>query len=49
MRDDLLPEGVGPYRTRYGSPSAQYAMVAVGILLLLLFAAGVFAFQLVAK
>ena len=31
-RDALLPPGVDSYRTRYGSPSAQYAMMA-GVLI----------------
>ncbi len=31
-RDVLLPPGVDPYRTRYGSPSAQYAMLATLVL-----------------
>ena len=37
-RDALLPPGVDAYRTRYGSPSAQYAILAT--LLLGLVAAG---------
>ena len=31
-RDVLLPPDVDPYRTRYGSPSAQYAMLATMVL-----------------
>ncbi len=27
-RDALLPPGVDPYRTRYGSPTTQYAVLA---------------------
>jgi len=30
--DDFLPEGVDPYRTRYGVPSTRYA-AAVGVLI----------------
>lgn len=41
-RDALLPPDVDPYRTRYGAPSAQYAVLAsVTVALLLL---GLFAF-----
>jgi hypothetical protein len=31
-RDALLPPGVDPYRTRYGAPSAQYALLATIVL-----------------
>ena len=31
-RDVLLPPGVNPYRTRYGAPSAQYALLATIVL-----------------
>jgi len=44
-KDAYLPEGVDPYRTHYGVPSARYA-VLVGVLVGLL-ALGIFAFLLV--
>jgi hypothetical protein len=31
-RDALLPPGVDPYRTRYGAPTAQYAVLATVVL-----------------
>lgn len=31
-KDAYLPDGVDPYRTRYGIPSARYAVLAVGVL-----------------
>jgi hypothetical protein len=45
-RDGFLPEGVDPYRTRYGAPSARYAVltsVSIGLLVLGL---GVFGYSL---
>ncbi len=45
-RDGFLPEGVDPYRTRYGAPTARYA-VLVGVLLgLVLLGLGVFGYLL---
>ena len=48
-RDDLLPDGVDPYRTRYGSPSAQYATIATMVGLFLFLALGVLAFYLFSR
>jgi hypothetical protein len=47
-RDALLPQGVDPYRTRYGPSSARYA-VKVGVLMVALLLFGVLAFLLVAQ
>jgi hypothetical protein len=45
-KDALLPSGVDPYRTRYGTPVARYA-VLVGVLIGALFAGlGVFGLSL---
>ena len=43
VKDTYLPEGVDPYRTHYGVPTAQYA-VLVGVLVALL-AMGVVVFM----
>ena len=43
-RDVLLPPDVDPYRTRYGSPSAQYAMLATMVLGLVAVGLGVLVF-----
>ncbi len=43
-RDALLPPGVDPYRTRYGSPSAQYAILATMVLGLVAAGLGVLVF-----
>ena len=37
-QDVYLPEGVDPYRTQYGAPAVMYGMLAIGVLLLLVFA-----------
>lgn len=36
-QDAFLPEGVDPYRTQYGAPAVLYAVLVVGILLLIVF------------
>jgi hypothetical protein len=43
-RDALLPPGVDAYRTRYGSPTAQYAMLATLVLGLVAAGLGVLVF-----
>ena len=43
-RDALLPPGVDPYRTRYGSPTTRYAMLATMVLGLVALGVGVVAF-----
>jgi len=43
-RDVLLPPGVDPYRTRYGAPSAQYAVLVTMAMGLLALGLGVFGF-----
>jgi hypothetical protein len=43
-RDALLPPEVDPYRTRYGSPSAQYAILATLVLGLVAAGLGVLVF-----
>ncbi len=45
-RDAYLPDGVDPYRTQSGVPSAQYTTIAVSIGLLLLVMLGLVAFFL---
>lgn len=36
-QDVYLPEGVDPYRTQYGAPAFLYAVLVIGILLLIVF------------
>jgi len=36
-QDAYLPEGVDPYRTQYGAPAFFYAVLIIGILLLIVF------------
>jgi hypothetical protein len=49
-RDVLLPEGVDPYRTRYGSGvSRQVAMVVVGLTVFLLLGGALLAFSMLGK
>ena len=43
-RDALLPPDVDPYRTRYGAPTARYAMLATMLLGLVALGLGVVAF-----
>ena len=43
-RDALLLPGVDPYRTRYGSPTTRYAMLATMVLGLVALGVGVVAF-----
>ena len=43
-RDALLPADVDPYRTRYGAPSAQYAILATMVLGLVAAGLGVLVF-----
>ena len=43
-RDALLPLGVDPYRTRYGSPTTQYALLATMVLGLAVAGLGVLVF-----
>ncbi len=43
-RDALLPPDVDPYRTRYGAPSAQYAVLATVLLGLVALGLGVLVF-----
>lgn len=43
-RDALLPPGVDAYRTRYGAPSAQYAILATMVMGLVALGVGVAAF-----
>ena len=43
-RDALLPPDVDPYRTRYGAPSAQYAVLVTMLLGLVALGLGVVAF-----
>lgn len=45
-RDVLLPPGVDPYRTRYGAPSAQYAVLASMVVGLVVAGLGLLAFLL---
>jgi hypothetical protein len=45
-RDVLLPPGVDPYRTRYGAPSAQYALLAAVVLGLVAAGLGVLFFSM---
>jgi hypothetical protein len=45
-RDALLPPGVDPYRTRYGAPSAQYAVLATVVIGLVVAGLGALAFLL---
>jgi hypothetical protein len=45
-RDALLPPGVDPYRTRYGAPTAQYAMLASIVIGLVVAGLGLLAFLL---
>jgi hypothetical protein len=46
-RDGFLPEGVDPYRTRYGAPSAQYAVLASVLIGLVALGLGLFAYLMV--
>jgi len=48
-RDGFLPDGVDPYRTQYGVPTAQYTMIATMVGLLLLMVLGVVAFSLYSR
>lgn len=48
-RDALLPPGVDPYRTRYGSPTAQYAVLVAVLIMLALVAFGLFSLWFVAR
>ena len=48
-RDTLLPPGVDPYRTRYGSPTAQYAVLIGVLVMLALVAFGLFSWWLIAR
>ncbi len=43
-RDGFLPEGVDPYRTRFGAPSTQYAVLASVLIGLVVLGLGVFAY-----
>jgi hypothetical protein len=36
-QDAYLPEGVDPYRTQYGAPAFLYAVLVIGVLLLIVF------------
>jgi hypothetical protein len=45
-RDALLPPGADPYRTRYGAPSAQYAVLATVLIGLVVAGLGLLAFFL---
>ena len=36
-QDAFLPEGVDPYRTQYGAPAFLYAVVVIGVVLLIVF------------
>ena len=45
-RDTLLPPGVDAYRTRYGSPTAQYAVLATMVIGLVVVGLGLFALLL---
>ena len=45
-RDALLPPGVDAYRTRYGAPSAQYAVLATTLIGLVVVGLGLLAFLL---
>jgi hypothetical protein len=45
-RDALLPPGVDPYRTRYGAPIAQYAVLATIVIGLVVAGLGLLAFLL---
>ena len=36
-QDAYLPEGVDPYRTQYGAPAFLYAVLIIGVLLLIVF------------
>ena len=45
-RDALLPPGVDPYHTRYGAPTAQYAVLASMVIGLVVAGLGVLAFLL---
>jgi hypothetical protein len=46
-QDALLPEGVDPYRTQYGAPAVFYAILVVGILLLIGLALAFFALEVI--
>lgn len=48
-RDGFLEDGVDPYRTRHGVPSAQYAIIATMVGLLLFLVLGAIAFSLFAR
>ena len=45
-RDALLPSGVDAYRTRYGAPTAQYAVLATTLIGLVVAGLGLLAFLL---
>lgn len=45
-RNGFLPEGVDPYRTRYGAPSAQYAVLVSVLIGLVVLGLGVFVYLL---
>ena len=46
VKDGFLPDGVDPYRTRYGAPSARYAVLASVLIGLAVLGLGVFAYSL---
>ncbi len=48
-RDALLAPGVDAYRTRYGSPTAQYAVLIGVLVMLALVAFGLFSWWLIAR
>lgn len=43
-RDALLPPGVDPYRTQYGTSATRYALVVVALMMLALLALGALGF-----
>jgi len=49
-KDAYLPDGVDPYRTQYGTPVTQQAvLVGVGLLVLLVLGVALFGYMLVAR
>ena len=48
-RDALLPPGVDAYRTRYGSPTTQYAVLIGVLVMLALVAFGLLSWWLIAR